>query len=174
MAKKNGKKEGGGLFSKVPNINPGLKEDTVHAVLAILSFVLALLFILASLHKSGVAGDTIFKYLTLLFGVGYYLLPVLFFMLGVSFVRSVRPNVAVAHVLGSVLFLLSGLGIIDITLKESAGGIIGGFVSYPLIKLFEVYVSLVVLVGALLISLLIIFDARPNKEFFLFWKKFKI
>ncbi|MEK7581953.1 MAG: DNA translocase FtsK [Patescibacteria group bacterium] len=172
MLKKNGKKGEVGLFSRIGKLNPGLKEDTMHAVLAIIFFILAILFVLASLGKSGPAGNALFEYLSLFFGVGYYLLPTLFLMLAISFMRSIRPAVAVAHILGSFLFLVSGLGIINIVLLGDSGGIIGGLVSYPLIKLFDVYVSLVALLGLLLISLLVIFDARPGKESFFFWKQF--
>ncbi|MEK7558427.1 MAG: DNA translocase FtsK 4TM domain-containing protein [Patescibacteria group bacterium] len=172
MAKKNGKRDEINLFSRIGKLNPGLKEDTVHAVLAIIFFILAILFVLASLGKSGPAGNTLFEYLTLFFGVGYYLLPTLSLMLAISFVRGVRPALALAHILGSILFLISGLGIIDITLPGDAGGIIGGLVSYPLILLFDVYVSLVALIGLLLISFLVIFDARPSKELFFFWRRF--
>ena len=172
MAKKNGRRDGFGLLPRVGKLNPGLKEETVHAVFSILFFVLAVLFILSSLGKSGVAGDILFKYLTFLFGVGFYLLPALCLMLSISFVRSIRPDVAIAHIFGSIIFLLSGLGIIEISSGGNFAGIIGKLVSYPLIKLFDVYVSLLVLGGFLLISLLVIFDARPGKEMFFFWKRF--
>ncbi|MEK7143310.1 MAG: DNA translocase FtsK [Patescibacteria group bacterium] len=170
MAKKNGK-AGDKKFFSISKLNPGLKETTVHAVFGILFFVLSALFMFASIGKAGVAGNTIYTFLSLLFGVGYYLLPALFFILSLSYLRSLRPDVGFAHLLGSILFLLSGLGIIHIGLSGK-GGIAGEIVSYPLIKFFDVYISLVVLGGALIISLLVIFDARPRADTIFFWRKF--
>ncbi|MBX4216107.1 DNA translocase FtsK 4TM domain-containing protein, partial [Candidatus Parcubacteria bacterium] len=167
MAKKNGKKEKE-AFS-LHRLNPGLKEETVHAVLAILSFIIAVLFVFAAFGKGGVAGAFIFRFLTMLFGIGYYLLPALFLMLGISYARSVRPNVGFTHLVGSFLFLFAGLGIIDITMKDNAGGIVGGLVSYPLLSLIDLYASLTVLAGLLVISLLVIFDARPSRKLFNFF-----
>lgn len=170
MAKKNGGKDKKDTF-KISRLSPNLKEETIHAVLAIVFFILSALFVFASIGKAGPVGDKLYGVLKTLFGLGYFLFPLLFLMLGVSYVRSVRPDVGIAHILGSILFLVSGLGIIDITSSDS-GGIVGGFVSYPLISLFAVYISLIVLSGLLLISLLVIFDARPTIDTFLFWRKF--
>lgn len=170
MAKKNAKNGDKELFS-ISKLNPGLKETTVHAVFGILFFVLSALFVFAAIGKAGVAGNTIYSFLSLIFGVGYYLLPLLFLMLGLSYLRSFRPDVGLAHLLGSVLFLLSGLGLINIGL-EGEGGIAGEIVSYPLVKFFDVYISLVILLASLSISLLVIFDARPSAETIFFWKRF--
>ncbi|MDP3957957.1 MAG: DNA translocase FtsK 4TM domain-containing protein, partial [bacterium] len=168
MAKKNGKDAGGKRGWK---LNSGLKDETVHAVLSIVFFILSALFVFAAVGKGGMAGDTLYRALSYLFGVGYYLLPALFFILGASYLRASRPDLALPHFIGSFLFLISGLGIIDIAEKD-AGGVVGGLVSSPLMKLFDVYLSLVVLGGFLVISLLIIFDAKPSNEILFFWRRF--
>ncbi|MEK7662417.1 MAG: DNA translocase FtsK [Patescibacteria group bacterium] len=166
MAKKSDKKGNFDFLGTIEKLKPGLKEETVHAVFAVLFFIAGVVFILAALGKAGMAGNGLYSLLNLLFGVGYFLLPALFFILGISFVRSIRPDVATAHIIGSLVFLLSGLGIIEIA-YSGAGGIVGGFVSRIFIKLFDVYTSLVALSGMLVISLFVIFDARPTKETFL-------
>jgi len=166
MVKKSDKKVSFDFLGTIEKLKPGLKEETVHAVFAVIFFIAGVVFILASLGKAGVAGDSLYSLLKLLFGVGYFLLPILFFILGISFVRSIRPDVAASHIIGSALFLLSGLGIIEIAYTE-AGGIIGGFVSRIFVRFFEIYTSLVALSGILVISLFVIFDARPTKEMFL-------
>jgi len=169
--KKGGKKEKEERVTSRPSI--GLKEETIHAVFAVLSFIIAILFVLAAFGKGGMAGNAVFRSLSFLFGVGYYLLPALFLMLGISYVRSVRPNLGTMHLVGSFLFLISGLGLIDIGLGEDAGGVVGGLVAYPLLRLIDLYASVVVLSGVLAISLFVIFDARPSKDFFFFWRRFK-
>ena len=63
MAKKNGK-AGDKKFFSISKLNPGLKETTVHAVFGILFFVLSALFMFASIGKAGVAGNTIYTFLS--------------------------------------------------------------------------------------------------------------
>ena len=86
-----------------------LKEETRYGVFSIIFFVISLFFILASLGKAGVAGNTTYGLLNKLFGVGYFLLPTLLVLLSISFLRSVRPHFAASNFFGSLLFLLSGL-----------------------------------------------------------------
>ena len=166
MTKKSDKKGNFDFLGTIEKLKPGLKDETVHAVFAVLFFIAGVIFVLAALGKAGMAGNGLYSLLNLLFGVGYFLLPILFFILGISSVRSIKPDVAAPHIIGSLLFLISGLGIIEIA-YAGAGGVVGGFVSRIFIKFFDVYTSLVALSGILVISLFVIFDARPTKEMFL-------
>ena len=148
-----------------------LKDETRYGVFSIIFFVIAIFFVLASLGKAGVAGNTAHEILGRFFGVGYFLLPTLLVLLSVSFLRSVRPHFAVSSVVGSILFLLSGLGIIDLSAGGSAGGILGDIVSYPLLWLFDVYASFVFLLALFAISLVVMFDAMPKLTSLAFWRK---
>jgi S-DNA-T family DNA segregation ATPase FtsK/SpoIIIE len=107
-----------------------------------------------------------------LFGIGYYLLPIVLFTLCVSFFRSLHKRLALTHTIGGLLLFISGLGLIDIASTEQ-GGVVGGFISAPLVRLFDVYATVVILVALVLIALLTIFDAPLRFTFItsLFRKK---
>lgn len=142
-----------------------LSEETVQGILAILFFVLGLFFILASFKNDngyslgGFIGQKSYEILhDTLFGIGYYLLPVIFIMLAVSFFKSLKKKLALTHSIGGVLFFLSGLGLINI-IAVNKGGVVGSFISKPLISLFDVYVSIIILLAFIAISVLTIFDA---------------
>ncbi len=170
------KKKGGNDkdSSKKIFLNTGfsdLKDETRYGVFSIIFFVIAVFFVLASLGKAGVAGNTAHEILGRFFGVGYFLLPTLLVLLSVSFLRSVRPHFAISSMVGSILFLLSGLGIIDLSAGGSAGGILGDIVAYPLLWLFDVYASFVFLLALFAISLVVMFDAMPKLTGLAFWRK---
>src|SRR3989344_6215305 len=60
----------------------------------------------------------------------------------------------------AAMFLLSGLGMIDIASGSHSGGLLGEVLSTPLVSLFDNYASIIFLGGILIISILIIFDAK--------------
>ena len=150
-----------------------LKEETRHSVIAVIFFVLAIFFVLSAWSKSGVVGAYTFKILETLLGLGFFLLPLILAILGVSFLRSIRPELVLTKMIGGVLFFLSGLGITSILFRDGSGGIIGSLVATPLIKFFDIYASLLFLVAITTISLLLILDTRLHIRpiSFTFFKK---
>ncbi len=151
-------------------LNRRLKTETLHWVLAIIFFVLAIFLILASLGSGGIVGKSVFEISSYLLGVGYFLLPVLFLILGASYAQEVKANFATNKIFGSLLFVLSGLGIVEILLMNQ-GGVVGSLISTPLIKLFDITASLIFLWALSIISVLVLFDTTPNLESLKFWKK---
>ncbi len=147
-----------------------LKTETLHWVFAILFFVIAIFLLVASFNGGGLVGTTVYEWLSFLFGIGYFLLPALFIILGLAFTKSIRRDFATIRIFGSILFVLSGLGIIDILFSDK-GGFIGGFISSSLVKLFDVFASLIFLWALVMISVLVIFDTTPNMRVLMFWKK---
>ncbi len=82
IEKKNRKKD---LAESPANIS-GLKDDTLRAIVAVAFFVLGMFLVLAAFGKGGKVGEYSYSILhDTLFGIGYYLLPVLFFILCFSF-----------------------------------------------------------------------------------------
>ena len=140
----------------------GLKSQTKHGILAIIFFVLALFFLMSAFNITGVAGEFIYEKLYYLFGIGYILLPLLLILLGASFMKMETPDVGWRSVTSGAMFLLSGLGIIDIASGNYSGGLLGEILSTPLVSLFDVYASIIFLGAILIISILVIFDARLN------------
>ncbi len=173
MGKKRNEKESGSTKedAREKRRSPLLKEETRSSALGIVFFVLAIFFIFAPLAKAGVAGTVIYDALQKLLGYGFFLLPVLFILLGVSFLRAEEHNLAARSAAGSVLFVLSGLGLLALLPGEAPGGFLGTTVSYPLLKLFDIYISTVFLFALLVIALLFLLDTAPRREHFSFLKK---
>lgn len=156
-----------------------LQKETVNAITAVIFFVMAIFLVLSSgpIDKGGKVGVGSYKIFHYLFGVGYYLLPVLFFILCVSFFRSLQKKLALTHTVGGLLFFIASLSLINIlSIGEDGfgrGGVVGGFISEPLIGMFDTYVSVIILLALIVISLITIFDAPIRFTFLksLFAKK---
>lgn len=140
-----------------------LRDETRHGVWAVVFFILALFFVLAGFGGAGPAGKFVHNILGALFGVGYIFAPLLALFLGISFSKSVRPNVGFTNFVGSLLFLLGSLGMINIASGDAQnGGLIGKIASYPFLALFGTYASLLFLGGVLIIGIFVLFDERPD------------
>ena len=163
MAKKNKKVEEKRKFWEK------IKSETLQAVLTIIFFVIAIYLILASLGFGGVAGEKTYTLFSLFFGIGYFLLPVILIILAYSNSQELRTKIASIKISGSLVFLFSGLGIVEL-FAPNKGGIIGGIITSPLLKLFDIYVSFIFLTALLIISLLIIFDTNLKLKKLLFWR----
>ncbi len=151
---------------------PRIKEETKHGILAVVAFALTIFFLLASFSIAGKAGDFFYKILDGLFGAGYYLVPTIFFLLGISFLKAVKPNFFVIRMIGGLVFFISSLGILSITFANNAGGWVGELIARPAINFFDYYFSLVFFGATGLISALVIFDTRLTLELRLFWWHF--
>lgn len=136
-----------------------LEEHVTQAILAILFFILAVFFTLARFSLAGVAGEWTYKALDMLLGFGYFLLPVSMIFLSFAFLRKIEVDFAISNVIGITLFFISGLGIINISTGEQ-GGVIGGVISSPLLSLFDFYITYVLLIGIMIVSLVMLFDIR--------------
>ncbi len=172
MAKKDKDKK----TKKEQSILRSVTEETRQGILAVIFFVLAAIFLLAAISKAGIVGDNIYAFLTMLLGIGYFLIPIFFIMLSVSFFRADEREFNKLKAVGGILFFVSGLGLIDLismTYWTSQGGQVGWLISTPLIKLFGFPVSVIILIAALVISCLITFETRITIEHIMFWKKSK-
>jgi hypothetical protein len=152
-----------------------LKEGTVRIIYAIIFFIGALVLILSAIDKAGSVGIYIYKILSMLLGIGYYLVPILLLVLGILFVKSMKQTVAWPKIVASVFFLISALGIISILLKDSLGmgrgGLLGTLISSPLIHFFDFWVSLLILFGILIISIIVILDPHLSWGLLAVWRK---
>ena len=62
---------------------------------------------------------------------------------------------------------------IHLSIGGNSGGIVGASIAYPFLYLFDFYASFVFLLALFIISLIIMFDARPKLNHFTFWRWFK-
>ncbi len=142
-----------------------LKDSTKRSIVGILSFVLGIFFILASAEKAGMVGHYIYRGFDALFGIGYFIIPLLAFLVGTSAFGETRPRFALHAFLGSLLFFISALGIVSLMGKSAGGdphvgGAIGTGIAAGFTALFDVYASLVILFALFVVSVVIIFDAE--------------
>jgi S-DNA-T family DNA segregation ATPase FtsK/SpoIIIE len=148
-----------------------LSDETRHSIIAILFFVVGIFFAVAPFGEAGLVGGTVYDFFKYLLGVGYFILPSLLFLLGVSFFRASRPNLAITAGIGAFLFLFSALGLVNIFSGNNAGGLLGKLISSPLVYLFKDLVASLFLVSFLVISFLVMFDTHLRFESLLFWRK---
>lgn len=139
-----------------------LKQETKHTILSIVFFVLGLFFTAAMFGMADVAGDKMYKLFSKIFGVGYFLLPLVLFFLGISFFKLKKPNVGLSHSLSAFTFLFSSLGIIFMIAGEQRAGYFGYVFGWPAKEFFGIYFGIVLLFAFDLIALLVLFDKRPS------------
>lgn len=155
----------------------GLKEETKQGIFVVIFFVIALITTLSAFHGAGSVGQKIFDILSYLFGVGYYLLPIMFFMLGISFLKVEKRHLNFLKSSGAVVFLLSSLGVISLIAREMNsgfdGGKVGWLVATPMNSLFAFWASLIVLSAALVISCLVLFETTLTVDTIFFWRRWK-
>src|SRR4051812_20081757 len=117
MAKKttSSSKEGG----KDPGFLQGLREETAQGIYSILLFVAAIFFILSAFHIkakdiAGPVGGITFSIFNKLLGFGYFLLPLLCVLLGISFLKVFNRKYSAGKVIGGILFFVAGMGLMNI------------------------------------------------------------
>jgi len=144
-----------------------LHPETKKSILAVLFFVLAVIFSLSYIGKGGSAGGFIFKILDFLVGKGYFFAPVSFMLVSFSLFFSGEKKIIVPTMLGGGLFLVSVLSLLEILFDGNAGGIIGHLVGGTMIKLFAFWASLIMNLGLLAASVLLVLNipfGRKNEE----------
>jgi S-DNA-T family DNA segregation ATPase FtsK/SpoIIIE len=155
---------------KKKNGNKGkLKEETRYSIWGIGFLVFGLLVILSIFKLAGVVGDFIYNAFSSFFGAGYYILPIILVAVGISYMKNERPQIAQTHTIFGLITLLTALGILDFASNGSGssqiftyGGHLGSIVAWPFLKLFGMYASILLLGALLIISLIVLFDEKPN------------
>jgi len=153
-----------------------VKSETKQAIIAITFLVLFVIFLLSAFSKAGMVGDQIYYYLSIVLGIGYYLIPLFFLLLSISFFRSEEKEFNRIKVAGGLLFFVSGLGLIDLisrTYWTAEGGWLGHIISTPLLKLFSFVASAIILLALIIIACLILFETRLTVESLFFWRKWQ-
>lgn len=145
-----------------------LKPETSRAILAVVVFVLALISLLSVFRAAGTFGAYWVKYVSLLFGIGVYVMPLLLIALAFAILNLKKFPTKTTSYLGFVLFIIGFVGLahlaanqdqaLDIARRGTGGGLIGYGVSRPLYLLFGSWGALVILAADVVISLLLFFN----------------
>lgn len=134
-------------------INP----ETKNSIFAVSLLGISVLLGLAAFEKAGPVGNFTHSILTNLFGWGYYLLPTIAVLVAVLFLIARQKVFIATSFVGAGLFILSGLGLIDI-LFEDKGGLMGKIIGSLEIP-FGYMASIILSFSILVISLLVTFNA---------------
>lgn len=110
--------------------------QTRQAIGAVAFLVLGIFFVLSAMGQAGMAGDMTHRALNYLFGVGFFLAPIVCALFVYILLKPREDErVSVAKALGILILLFSLLGIFGLY-QEDAGGLIGLGIAYPLTLLF--------------------------------------
>ena len=150
------------------------KEERLHpatkkSVLAILFFGIAVVLSLAAFEKAGPVGALLYNAFNSLFGLGYYLIPAVLVLITVIFLTSDRHRIVGISLIGGGVFILAGLGIMDLVLPGRAGltGNIISLIEQP----FGYPASFTILSSVLCASLLAIVNLPINLKNIIIRKK---
>lgn len=161
MSKKNKDKKRKDKERELEDRDPVIGDETKHGIIAITLFALAVFFVLARVGYAGKVGEITYEFLGKLFGVGFLLIPATFALLGVSFWQLARPNFVLGRALSGLILFLASLGLMDV-FYAGAGGLTGHYLALPLLSLFQVYMTVIILAVVALIAILVIFDVTPQ------------
>ncbi|MEK7567836.1 MAG: DNA translocase FtsK 4TM domain-containing protein [Patescibacteria group bacterium] len=159
--KRNGKRNGESkAFKRILDIIllKNIAKESRRSIASIFFFTISLLLLLAGFGKAGVVGSDLYEILDYLLGIGYFILPLLSFVISISLFKNKKEDEKSGHrVTGSVLFFLSSLTLLAIFEKETSG-VIGLTFANFLLSLFDLYGSVIISIALLIISLLVLFE----------------
>lgn len=173
-SKKNGKRKEQ-RTSQLPQritIRESIHPDIAKTIMVVFFLGVAVLFILAGVGQAGPWGEASYHGLSKLFGLGYFLFPLIFFILAFSFISKEphEDNRIIGITAGASVFLfLSGLGLIDLILPDR-GGFVGKLVG-SLESPFGIPAAFVIMLVVLIISFLVALNRPLNLNLFSLKKK---
>jgi len=141
-----------------------LSPETKKSIFTILSFVIAALFVLSYIGQGGVAGQKLFRALDFLLGSGYILAPLILVLVGFSFLFSGPKKIVTAIVFGGILFLIGSLASLNIIFGQDMGGFLGALLSVPLLRFFDFWASLIIILGLMITSVLFMLNVPLWKQ----------
>ncbi len=155
MAKKKNKNRGNGSRSNKPKQSrePILHPEIKLSIWAIIIIAVALVLLLSSAGQGGPAGGFIFSQLSFLLGLGYYLFPLILFIVGITLITDGREKLVSVSLIGAFLFMISGLGLFGI-LFPGKGGVLGGALA-SVQNLFGYWASIAINIAVFIIGLII-------------------
>lgn len=158
MARKKSEKKSARDY--IPNPIAAVSKETKKSVVGILLIGVSIILFLAAFGTAGPAGAFAFDLLSRLLGIGYYLIPIIFLVVGILFLASHEKKFFGIVFAGMAGFVLSGLGLIDVLFTEKAGwlGRMVGSLEIP----FGYAASIVLLIMLVIVSLMITLNASVN------------
>lgn len=136
--------------------------ETILGVLAVISVMVAVLLIFATVGAGGTGGKVLFDGLQSLIGVFTYLTPLLFLYIAFYLWKEEIPDFGFLSSLGTILSFFGIIGLGTIFSGPTFGGYLGTHLTNPLVKYFAIYPSVALLLGITFIGILIVSNRKPT------------
>lgn len=144
--------------------NNGLDPNVKTTAWGIVFLSISVIFIFASFHKAGRAGELIYQWFSHIFGWGYYFLVVFLAAVGASLLASEQHKFRRISWWGAPILILASLSIIDILAPGNAG--ILGKVSKVFTYFFDKPIGLFLSVITVLIGVVVTFNISLRLRLF--------
>jgi S-DNA-T family DNA segregation ATPase FtsK/SpoIIIE len=135
-----------------------IPDETKRAVGAVLLVLVALFLILSAFGAAGIAGNNTYAWVSYLLGIGYFILPLLFFTLAWTALQEESAGFTALKIAASAVFAVSALGFVALVSHD--GGYLGSLIAAPALHYFDTYASVVLLGGVALIALIVLVEGR--------------
>jgi S-DNA-T family DNA segregation ATPase FtsK/SpoIIIE len=152
--------------TEATGISKPLSTETKRILIPIILALAALLSGLALFNAAGVVGKLIQDFLSLVFGVMRYMVPILLVIWAVLIEREEQIERKPHHIIGFSLFIFStsALANIFLTAEEMVshaiqgvpGGLVGLALAFPLIRFTSIYAAIPILVIFTLLSIMLV------------------
>lgn len=142
-----------------------LPDHTKQGIAVVVLILVGSVLALAGFNVAGPKGSAIYDLFHTLLGLGYFLLPTLFFLLAANAMRKESAGFTPLKAVVGVIFVITGLGFIALVSPEN-GGLVGRSIANPLVSFFDIYVSLLTLGGLSLITLLVLLEGGISTSTF--------
>src|SRR3989344_7827207 len=134
-----------------------VSTEAVRGVCAIFCIAIAGFLILAQLGGGGSIGGALYECLSWLLGIGYLLLPLSLVLLAILIFRSFERNFGWVQFVAMTVFLLAGLGLINLAFPGQ-GGILGISISDLIVSGVDATATVIFLAAFIIASLIVAFD----------------
>lgn len=169
MGKK--KKDGNLDYLSLPSLN--LDERAKRSLGIVLVFAVGLISLLGLFNSSGAVGVFLSKWLTLIFGFGRWLVPLVFLFWGMLLVGNKRYEIKASDYIGLVILFISYQTLFHFFIDKEqwqetvatgvGGGYIGLWLSQAFYYLFGFWGGVIILICLFLISLVLVFNTSLSK-----------
>lgn len=156
----------------------GLREETRHSIIGIGLALFSVILFVAGFGQGGFLGAKLYAGIHYVFGVGYWVVPVLFLLLGINFLRTGGHGLPTPALIAGPFFLVSALGLLSIVDSNSGvygvGGAFGYYIYLGIRFLFGGIAAGVLLSAVFVVAILVLFDTPLHLGFvFNFFSRFK-
>ncbi len=165
MAKKKKEKQPG-LFSEV-------RPETGRTVAAVVFLLSGIVLLASSFGAAGALGSFISTWMRYLIGVGFYILPAVLFLLSLQKFRPLPEESSSTKRLKTVTtvcLIVLALALLEL-ISRGLGGVAGGLLAAPLVALSGTLIALVLVIGVMIVSALLLFDAHVHFDLFSLFKR---